>query len=242
MASRKKKKMWAFSPWMSTSLLRLLFRMRWKNLTELASEYPVVDGKLSQTCYLKALDLCYGRLCEKFEKAEGKQFSLAEVDSVVCHSPYNKLVQKSFARLVYNDFLRNASYLKGSGSASLEPYRCMPLEDSYTNRDLEKVSQQVAKPFYVEKVEPATLIPKQVGNKYCASLYGGLASLLHQKASDLHGKRALMFSYGSGLASTLFSVQFHEGEGNFTLSNIHSVLDAENEDCFESFCTAGFFL
>ncbi|KAH7276396.1 hypothetical protein KP509_39G005200 [Ceratopteris richardii] len=192
---------------------------------KLASEYPVVDGKLSQTCYLKALDLCYGRLCEKFEKLEGKPFSLSEVDFVVCHSPYNKLVQKSFGRLIYNDFIRQASYLEGSISANLEPYRCLPLEESYSNRDLEKVSQQVAKPFYATKVEPATLIPKQVGNMYCASLYGGLASLLHQKAGDLHGKRALMFSYGSGLASTLFSIQFQECEGHFTLSNISSALD-----------------
>ncbi|KAL9685562.1 hypothetical protein QQ045_023013 [Rhodiola kirilowii] len=33
----------------------------------LASEYPVVDGKLSQTCYLMALDSCYKRFCAKYE-------------------------------------------------------------------------------------------------------------------------------------------------------------------------------
>jgi hydroxymethylglutaryl-CoA synthase len=32
---------------------------------DLASEYPVVDGKLSQTCYLVALDSCYKQLCKK---------------------------------------------------------------------------------------------------------------------------------------------------------------------------------
>ncbi|KAK7268809.1 hypothetical protein RIF29_21518 [Crotalaria pallida] len=42
----------------------------------LANEYPVVDGKLSQTCYLMAV-------------------------------VQSQLVQKSFARLLFNDFLRN---------------------------------------------------------------------------------------------------------------------------------------
>ena len=85
----------------------------------------MVDGKLSQTCYLKALDSCYVRLSEKyvcsyisihpvtswkklfislfisvfltstwmdrFEKAEGRSFSLADTDYIVCHSPYNKV-------------------------------------------------------------------------------------------------------------------------------------------------------
>lgn len=202
---------------------------------KLASEYPVVDGKLSQTCYLKALDQCYGRLCKKFEKAEGKQFSLSETDFVVCHSPYNKLVQKSFGRLIYNDFVRQASYLEGQNAASLEPFRTLGEEESYSNRDLEKISQQVAKPLYNAKVEPATLVPKQIGNMYCASLYGGLVSLLHQKAGLLDGKRALLFSYGSGLASTLFSIRFREGEGYFTLSRISSAMDVASK--LESFIT-----
>ncbi|WP_370466983.1 hydroxymethylglutaryl-CoA synthase, partial [Salmonella enterica] len=56
-----------------------------------------------------ALDSCYKHLCNKFEKIEGKEFSINDADYIVFHSPYNKLVQKSFARLLYNDFLRNAS-------------------------------------------------------------------------------------------------------------------------------------
>ncbi|KAG6384022.1 hypothetical protein SASPL_156174 [Salvia splendens] len=47
---------------------------------DLASEYPVVDGKLSQTCYLMALDACYKGFCQKFEKQEGKQFSILDAD------------------------------------------------------------------------------------------------------------------------------------------------------------------
>lgn len=35
---------------------------------DLTSEYPIVDGKLSVQCYLKALDYCYQLFCSKSEK------------------------------------------------------------------------------------------------------------------------------------------------------------------------------
>ncbi|KAJ0098663.1 hypothetical protein Patl1_20038 [Pistacia atlantica] len=35
----------------------------------------------------------------------------AQSDYFVFHSPYNKLLQKSFARLYFNDFLRNARFV-----------------------------------------------------------------------------------------------------------------------------------
>ena len=48
-----------------------------------------------------------------------------------------------------------------------------------------QVSQQVAKKQYDEKVGPTTMLPKELGNMYCASLYAGLATLVHKKASSL---------------------------------------------------------
>lgn len=48
-----------------------------------------------------------------------------------------------------------------------------------------QASQQVAKPFYETKVQPSTLIPKQVGNMYTASIYAAFASLIHNKNSTL---------------------------------------------------------
>ncbi|KAJ8766155.1 hypothetical protein K2173_021672 [Erythroxylum novogranatense] len=192
---------------------------------DLASEYPVVDGKLSQTCYLMALDACYKHFCAKYEKLEGKQFSLSDADYIVFHSPYNKLVQKSFARLLFNDFLRNASSVDEVAKEKLLPFSNLTGDESYTNRDLEKISQVVAKPLYDVKVRPTTLIPKQVGNMYTASLYAALASVIHNKHSELTGKRAIMFSYGSGLTSTMFSLKLQEGQHPFTLSNIAKVMN-----------------
>ncbi|KAJ7952388.1 3-hydroxy-3-methylglutaryl coenzyme A synthase [Quillaja saponaria] len=191
----------------------------------LASEYPVVDGKLSQTCYLMAVDSCYKQFCHKYEKLEGKQFSISDAEYLVFHSPYNKLVQKSFARLVFNDVLRNASSVDEVGKEKLGPFSTLSDAESYQNRDLEKASQQVAKPLYDAKVQPTTLIPKQVGNMYTASLYAAFASLIHNKHSSLDGKRVILFSYGSGLSATMFSLQLRNGQHPFSLSNIAAVMD-----------------
>ncbi|XP_027334539.1 hydroxymethylglutaryl-CoA synthase-like [Abrus precatorius] len=191
----------------------------------LASEYPVVDGKLSQTCYLMALDSCYKHLSHKYEKLNGKQFSLSDAEYFVFHSPYNKLVQKSFARLVFNDFLNNPSSVDEVAKEKLEPFAQLSGDESYQSRDLEKASQQVAKAQYDEKVQPTTLVPKQVGNMYTASLYAAFISLIHNKYNTLAGKRVMLFSYGSGLTSTMFSLQLRDGQHPFSLSNISEVMD-----------------
>jgi hydroxymethylglutaryl-CoA synthase len=196
---------------------------------DLASEYPVVDGKLSQTCYLMALDSCYNVFCKKYEKHERKQFSIFDADYVVFHSPYNKLVQKSFARLCYNDFLRNCSTVDEESRGKLAPYAGLSSEESYQSRDLEKASQQVAKKLYESKVQPTTLIPKQVGNMYTASLYAAFASVIYNRHETLAGQRIVMFSYGSGLTSTMFSFKINEGQHPFSLLNIANILDVSEK-------------
>ena len=76
------------------------------------SEYPTVDGKHSLACYLRAVDDTYNRTLERFRKghAEVLPAGATHVDdyfhNMVFHSPYNKLVRQSFARLVWNDFKR----------------------------------------------------------------------------------------------------------------------------------------
>lgn len=64
-------------------------------------EYPTVDGQLSQTCYIQSLDDCYLRFCAKNDKfaQEDAPCDVSAFDYAVFHSPYNKLVQRSFARV-----------------------------------------------------------------------------------------------------------------------------------------------
>lgn len=82
-------------------------------------EYPTVDGQLSNTCYLRALDNCYRGYASKFAKQMGgKKWSLSQADYVCFHSPYNKLVQKSFGRMLYNDALNQVGMLDTDGKLS----------------------------------------------------------------------------------------------------------------------------
>lgn len=75
-------------------------------------EYPVVDGQHSQMCYYRALEDSYTRFCDKMELQQQQMdsmdlsFHAESPDYWVFHAPYNKLVQKSFARLFLVDAAR----------------------------------------------------------------------------------------------------------------------------------------
>lgn len=168
----------------------------------LDSPYPVVDGHFSNLCYLQSLDNCYNRLKDK-AAAKGDNITVQDFDYAVFHAPYNKLVQKSFARLLYNDFMRNPN---DPQYASIRGLSEISLEDSYNDRDIQSTFSKLGKSSYNAKVEPSTLLPKQLGNMYSASLWAGLASLINSQGEKLIGKRIVLFSYGSGLASSMFVI------------------------------------
>ncbi len=77
---------------------------------QLASEYPEVDGPLTITTYLQALDQSFIRYREKahrLEKLKNGDMTdskpaarMPTFDFSLMHSPYGKLVQKGHARLV----------------------------------------------------------------------------------------------------------------------------------------------
>jgi hydroxymethylglutaryl-CoA synthase len=72
---------------------------------DMHSEYPIVDGKFSNTCYIRAFDACYNLYMDRLAAKIGQdKVSMDDVDYVVCHSPYHKLVAKSFARSVSDRF------------------------------------------------------------------------------------------------------------------------------------------
>ncbi|KAA8539863.1 hypothetical protein F0562_026555 [Nyssa sinensis] len=158
---------------------------RWRYTSLSQKTIEVVDGKLSQTCYLMALDSCYGCLCD--------------------------------------------NSIEEAAREKLAPFSTLSSDESYQSRDLEKVTQQVAKHVYDEKVLPTTLIPKQVGNMYTASPDAAFASLLYNKHSSLAGKRVIMFSYGSGLSATMFSLHLQDGQHPFRLSNIAAVMNVSEK-------------
>eukprot|EP00899_Mesostigma_viride_P026640 jgi/Mesvir1/7160/Mv02520-RA.1 len=178
---------------------------------KLASEYPVVDGQLSNLCYLTALDECFRLYAHKYARlvpeAMGQPFRLDQADYLLFHAPYNKLVQKSYARLVYNDFVAHHDKVVPE-LEPLRPFIGLTKEETFTNRELEKAAMAVSRESFRRRVEPSCLLPQECGNMYTASLYSGLASLVHLvETPQLLHKRLLLFSYGSGLASSMFSIR-----------------------------------
>lgn len=171
---------------------------------DLSSEYPIVDGPLTVACYLKALDKVYAKFLAKMEKSVGRPLSIDDFDYFAFHSPYTKLVVKSIARLAFNDFLRNPDSPKYE---TVQQYRGLLLDDTYTNKEVEKSFISLTKTLFAEKVERSLLLARQLGNMYCGTVYGGLASLVYQSSDEeLAGKRIVLFSYGSGFAASMFSI------------------------------------
>ncbi|KIM68291.1 hypothetical protein SCLCIDRAFT_1209715 [Scleroderma citrinum Foug A] len=188
----------------------------------LDSEYPEVDGPVSVTTYISALDAAYARFREKTARARklslngsavngashGAKFSLDDVDYAVFHSPYGKQVQKAFGRLVYNDFVASPSSPQFANIPSPETILAMPYKDSITDKNLEKTFIAASKGLYAKMVEPSMHCSKRLGNMYTASLYGCLASLLSAvEPSELQGKRLSMFGFGSGCAASFFTIR-----------------------------------
>ena len=120
---------------------------------------------------------------------------------------------------LYNDYLKNPAKF---GDAVPSELAEVDTEASYTHPAIAKLFSKLAKEDYERKVEPSLLLPKLLGNSYTGSLYTGLLSLVANKSNEelvayyncallayqnQIDKRLLMFSYGSGLAATQFSIK-----------------------------------
>ncbi|OCH84211.1 hydroxymethylglutaryl-CoA synthase [Obba rivulosa] len=188
---------------------------------KLDSEYPEVDGPLSITAYVSAIDAAYSAFRRKHAKAKkvaaslngnadapASTFSLDDIDFPVFHSPYGKMVQKAHARLVYNDFIANPTNPKYANVPNADAIIAQPYKESLTDKALEKTFMGLAKAEFESTVEHSMRCARRCGNMYTASLYGGLASLLASVAPvELRGKRISMFAFGSGLASSFFTIR-----------------------------------
>jgi hydroxymethylglutaryl-CoA synthase len=191
---------------------------------DLTSEYPIVDGHFSIRCYTEAVDACY----RAYKKRENTLKSLANghtngvnghaeeqsvaktpldrFDYMAFHAPTCKLVAKSYARLLYNDYLSDPSAPAFTDVPA--ELRDMEYVKSLTDKVVEKTFMGLTKKRFNERVQPSTTAPTMCGNMYCASVYGGLVSILSNIDSEkLQGKRIGVFSYGSGLAASLFSLK-----------------------------------
>ena len=189
---------------------------------DLSSEYPYVDGHFSNTCYIRALDAAYRDYCSREAKqanGNAKPVTLDRFDYMAFHAPNCKLVQKSYARLLYHDYLAQAD---APNFAEVAPeLRDMDYEKSLTDKVVEKTFMTLNKKAFEKRVGPAIQVATNCGNMYCGSVWSGLASLLsHAAPQDLEGKRIGLFSYGSGLAATFMSFRI-----NGSVETISKTLD-----------------
>ena len=189
---------------------------------DLTSEYPYVDGQLSLKCYTEAVDRCYKAYNAREQQiksranghtngtngvhAEGEKTPMDRFDYMAFHAPTCKLVSKSYARLLYNDFLadpQNPAFKDVAAELKDVEYQA-----SLTDKNVEKTFMALTKKRFAQRVQPAIQVATMCGNMYCGSVYGGIVGLLSNVApQDISGKRIGVFSYGSGLASSLFSMK-----------------------------------
>eukprot|EP01044_Picomonas_judraskeda_P001286 COSAG03_NODE_74_length_14441_cov_13.158974_6_plen_359_part_00 len=172
----------------------------------LDSEYPEVDGALSQTVYTDALDNCYRGYQRKCAQKLGVEVSAELPAYLLFHCPYCKLVQKSVGRILYNDFLDSEP--GDPAWAKMEAFRSVGHEASLEDRDLEKAFVKLSQDsgLFAEKTDPTLHCSRNLGNTYTASLWFCLVSTIARCTEEVVGKQLLCFSYGSGLAATMFSL------------------------------------
>lgn len=185
------------------------------------SEYPVVNGAHSQTCFLTALDDCYTRFVTRSKEVRGRDVTVNNTDHFVFHAPYNKLVQKSFARLVYQDMLAGLI-----DAAAIEQWKQVSPKLTYEDKNLEAALKKASEPLYKEKVALAAEVSRQTGNTYTASVWMNMANLVSELGASLDGKRVSLFSYGSGaLASMMSVIPSATVQERFSLARMQQVLN-----------------
>lgn len=187
---------------------------------DLTSEYPVVDGKLSIQCYLNALDQCYKSYLSKCKE----NLNLNNFDAFIFHTPYCKLVQKSLARLYLNDFVNSKT--KEENYSDLKKYNDINLANTYFDKEIENICMERSKSIFEKITKPSLLLASRIGNMYTASVYCGLASyLVSLPVENLPGKKIGVFSYGSGLASSMYSIKIVDNKLPTLISNLKKSID-----------------
>ena len=160
-------------------------------------EYALVDGVLSQACYLRCVDACNIGLP-----------SAASADYCVFHAPYNKLVRKAHARLALDP---PPSCLAGDAA----------YEASLTDKGLDASLRKTSAEDYDKRVSPSTQAPQHIGNCYTASVFFGLVSLVSN--AELNDKRIMVFSYGSGAVASMYVLRGRPGR--FSLETMRKHVD-----------------
>lgn len=143
---------------------------------------PIVDGKYSIECYLKALKFCTTGL-QKNVMRETSRSLLDYFDYLIYHLPFTKMSYKAHHCLISN------------------------LNSGLSEEKLKELFEE----SFENKVKLTLGGAKEVGNIYTGSVYMSLVSLMEEKGKDLEGKIVGVFSYGSGCGAEFFPIYIGKG-------------------------------
>lgn len=184
----------------------------------LNSPFPEVDGKVSNACYLNAFDSCfesyYNKIGSKWRPVADDSNTINSPDYWVFHAPYNKLVRKTFGRVVYHDFLSRpkiyyTQYAEDKQTMEfLQKYEHIPCNETINDRVVIKGFEKLSASLYDQYVAASSFIPQSIGNCYTASIFMGLISLIVTAAEEngigsLLGKTVQI----SGTMASLYSLR-----------------------------------
>lgn len=170
-------------------------------------EYPVVDGKATVECYTRALDIVYGRWKKRAMAADGLPFNVRceRVQHFLFHAPFNKMVRRALARLLWLDFEQDLHFANDLLFDDVRSYRADV--NAAHSREIARKFEKLSSHLYEEKASSAAWLARETGNTYTASLYANLCALIAREGERLVGGRLLLYSFGSGLAATMFSMR-----------------------------------
>ena len=96
----------------------------------------------------------------------------------------------------------------------------MDMKDTYNDRDLEAALKKLSASNFQRKLYDANYTSQQIGNTYTASVFFGIASLVHRQWEQLlnnepqQSKTMVVFSYGSGALATMYQLQVYVYESD----------------------------
>lgn len=112
-----------------------------------------------------------------------------------CYQGYSKKLNKSHLADNFDYFCFHCPFAKMVQKAF----------ESLIKIDHPNISSEEVVKRFIQQVEPSLFLSQRFGNIYNGSLYMCLLSLL-LKAPEINNKKVMMFSYGSGICSTMFEI------------------------------------
>jgi len=118
----------------------------------------------------------------------------------------------------------------GHYDTSLQQWLSKSIEETYTDKLLEKELKQISSAAFKSKLSDSNAASKKIGNTYAASVFMGIASLVDKIGQDetsAIGKNAVVFSYGSGSMASMYRLHIRkpEQQQKFTIGKMSKVIN-----------------